>query len=482
MCLTPIKVKSVHYGEKVLQYIPCGTCDECRRREKSGWSFRLALELQKKLDEGWEIGFCTLTYNDEHLPHIPFECFADGNQYCEIPCFDKNQMRRFIRNLRSRLDWDYDVQGCVYFLGSEFGERRGRPHYHLLVCYPKDKIDYKQMHALIVDLWHENGYIFPEKPDGEREYEDGLENGFRVDSSKGAYLCAKYVCKYVCKDVGFEKFKSDVEFVTRANQGVKIPKVDIFGKLVYKDDELVYETAYQVYLRCNCFHLQSRSLGWSYFEGMQEGEKIDAFKQGVKFLGEEHRQKLPVYIKNKLIFDNKYVYQEEKDGTVKRLVEREANDFLKKNRRKLFAIRVDGYTTFFQKMSTLEYWQDRKAPDYVGKLALGVYDYLADTYGMNCADIAAYYLAYYNVPPRYCFCENGGYCSHDIMSLSWLRRYSFDVDENHEVLDLEFKKDFDSCVSTIFDCMSFLSPDDNEMTKKVDLLKKHKKERKPCLD
>ena len=80
MCLTPIKVKSVHYGEKVSQYIPCGHCDECRRREKSGWSFRLALELQKKLDLGWEIGFCTLTYNDEHLPHIPFECFADGNQ------------------------------------------------------------------------------------------------------------------------------------------------------------------------------------------------------------------------------------------------------------------------------------------------------------------------------------------------------------------------------------------------------------------
>ena len=70
MCLTPIKVKSVHYGEKVSQYIPCGTCDECRRREKSGWSFRLALELQKKLDQGWEIGFCTLTYNDEHLPQI----------------------------------------------------------------------------------------------------------------------------------------------------------------------------------------------------------------------------------------------------------------------------------------------------------------------------------------------------------------------------------------------------------------------------
>ena len=78
MCIIPMKIKGVRAASPVLQFVPCGHCDECRRAEKSGWSFRLGLELQKCIDNGWELGFCTLTYNDEHVPHIPYECFRYG--------------------------------------------------------------------------------------------------------------------------------------------------------------------------------------------------------------------------------------------------------------------------------------------------------------------------------------------------------------------------------------------------------------------
>ena len=98
MCYQPMKIKAVSPAAPTFQFVPCGECDECRRILKSAWSFRLGLELQKCLDDGYEIGFCTLTYNDGHLPHIPKICFRNPKDYKKVACFDKNECRKFIRN------------------------------------------------------------------------------------------------------------------------------------------------------------------------------------------------------------------------------------------------------------------------------------------------------------------------------------------------------------------------------------------------
>lgn len=475
MCLFPVKIRGVHLGSPARLFVPCGHCDQCRRVEKSGWSFRLGLELEKKLEQGFEIGFCTLTYNNEHIPKIPFECFRYGYEYEEIPCFDKNQCRKFIRNLRTKLFDLYRVTGLIYFLGSEFGERRGRPHYHFLVCYNPKQINYRQMHGLIKELWKENGYIFPSTPDPKRVYEDGVENSFKVDTSIGAYLCAKYVTKYVCKDVGFNKILSSKTFVDKQNQGVRVPKFNLFGVLeTEKDGSPKFETSYQVFLRCRPFHLQSRSLGWSYIQNMTSINKLDALKKGLKFLGEEHRQKLPVYIKNKIIFDNRYVLEYDKQGNEKRRVIREANSFFLENAETIFRLKVEGYEKLFTSLREESYWVSRKAAQSTFRLCDSSFDCLCNCYGMSINDIARYFLAYYAVPLDRC------YDGVNIVN-QWLQRYNDDFDfSGYKQINKEFKEDVDDLITTIFYCMSELSTDDDLMTKKVNQYKKRKKER--CLE
>lgn len=470
-----MKIKAVRAASPTVQFVPCGKCDACRRAEKTGWSFRLGLELQKCIDNGWEIGFCTLTYNDEHVPKIPFECFKYGYEYTDMMCFDKNQMRKFIRNLRTKLFDLYRVVGCVYFLGSEFGGRgTKRPHYHFLISYPPKKINYRQMHGLIKSLWVENGFIFPEFPDPTRCYDGELEKPFKVDTSKGAYLCAKYVTKYVCKDIGFTKYLNQCAFVTRDAQGVKVPKINLFGVLeLEKDGSPMYETAYQVFKRCRPFHIQSRSLGWSYFQNMRDVDKLTVLEHGVKFLGEEHRQKLPVYIKNKLIFDNKYILKYDCHGEEKRLVLREANKFFLENADKIFELKVQGYAKLFDSMQEETFWTTRKASlstCHLAKSALGsLYDL-----GMTNNDIARCYLAYYKVPYRFCY-------DYNCLCLVWLQRY-YDQFKfvNVPRISRRFKYDFDYSLTTIFSCLSMCSTDDDEMTKKVTQYKIRKKER--CLE
>lgn len=472
----PVKIKAVRYASPSMQFVPCGHCDQCRRIEKSGWSFRLGLELEKKLEQGYEIGFCTLTYNNEHVPKIPFECFRYGYEYEEMMCFDKNQMRKFVRNLRTRLFDNYGVTGLIYFLGSEFGERgTKRPHYHFLVCYPPKKINYIQMHALIVELWHSNGYVFPDTPDGGRVYDDGEALSFKVDTSTGAYLCAKYVTKYVCKDVGFIKSLSGISFVDKQNQGVKVPKLNLFGVLeTEKDGSPKYETAYQVFLRCRPFHLQTRSLGWAYFQNMSSVDKLNALKIGVKFLGEEHRQKLPVYLKNKLIFDNKYILKYDNHGNEKRMILREANSFFLENADRIFKLKVDGYEKLFKSLHEQTYWTTRKAPISSWRWVDYNFYILHNRYGLDDYDIAACYLAYYKMPLDRCY--DGVH-----PALVWLQRYTDRISFcNCSTLNKEFKCTFDKIMTEIFYCMRDLSTDDSAMTKKVNDYKQRKKER--CLE
>lgn len=484
MCLNPIKVKSVNPQSPELYFVPCGVCEECRRNIKSGWSFRLGMELQKCLDDGWKIAFCTLTYNEEHLPHIPEICFRNPADYTPIACFNAHQVRRFIRNLRSRLEKYYGVTGCKYLLSSEFGEKKGRPHYHFLIAFPymvpnKDGsvtigVSPEDMHKEITELWTENGFVFPEKPEGGRVYEDGEEKPFLLDTSKGAYLCAKYVTKYICKDLGFQKVLNTVDLVTRFEQGASIPKVNLFGKLVINRETGEYETetAYSVLKRCKPLHIQSRSLGWSFFENLTDDEKLKCMREGVSFLGCDYFQHLPVYIKNKLVFDNRYIF----DENGKRLVRRCANEFFMDHADEIFKMKVEGYEKLFNSICTINYWSARKVEEKIGYSAIASLNYMCDTYKLTLKELAECYLAYFAVPYNYCY-------DYELRSLVWLQRYAQAPAYKNKtafylrfvdtpLISQQFKDDVDACFYNVFSCLHFCEVPESEISKKVTELKK----------
>lgn len=100
----PLEAKD---GQRFLK-VPCGLCLSCRMARARAWAIRCTLELQSHRSACW----ATLTYDDKHLP----------------PTLDKPAFSGFLKRLRSRSTSPIRFFGC-----GEYGERNGRPHYHVIL-------------------------------------------------------------------------------------------------------------------------------------------------------------------------------------------------------------------------------------------------------------------------------------------------------------------------------------------------------------
>lgn len=88
--------------------IPCGHCVGCKLSRAREWAIRCDLELQDHFHACWS----TLTYEEKYVP----------------PTLDKAALSACVKRLRARFP-----HRVIRFFGSgEYGERRGRPHYHVI--------------------------------------------------------------------------------------------------------------------------------------------------------------------------------------------------------------------------------------------------------------------------------------------------------------------------------------------------------------
>lgn len=88
--------------------LPCGQCIGCRLERSRQWAIRCSHEASL-----YDLNcFITLTYSDEHLP-------ANRSLDYEAPVL-------FMKRLRERFGSGIRSYGCA-----EYGEKFGRPHYHL---------------------------------------------------------------------------------------------------------------------------------------------------------------------------------------------------------------------------------------------------------------------------------------------------------------------------------------------------------------
>lgn len=90
-------------------YVPCGRCIACRLNKGRAWSVRIMNEV-KHVSASC---FCTLTYNDAHLP-------ANNSLSVE-------DIQKFMKRLRKNTG-----KKIRYFLGGEYGDENKRPHYHVI--------------------------------------------------------------------------------------------------------------------------------------------------------------------------------------------------------------------------------------------------------------------------------------------------------------------------------------------------------------
>lgn len=424
-----LKIKSVCSCGQTYGFVPCGKCVDCRNVTRSSWVFRLRVELDELCNKGWKIGFFTLTYNDDCLPYIPY-CLFDGVA-AQIPSFKKDDIRGFFVKLKK---WIYNQYGCCkrvdkktkeiiednrlrYMCCAEFGEHTKRPHYHGIVCFPPC-VPAQEIFDKIHEFWT-FGFVFPRDFNGGHDSHGYLHRPFICDSVKAASV---YAAKYVCKDIAYLDFVKDLKLRKRFNiyrsevgietYGVEVSNPDGSLYAVERDARLIrkvhFEDGVFRVIRLSDympFHFQSRSLGLKWLESKTDAQKLDYILRGYHFVGDDSFSLLPVYLKNKIIFSPRYVYE---NG--KRLVRRDSTAFFRNNCREIFEAKVEKLEEVVKKFVSSDFWRSVGATDEEVSLLFCAY---GDTKALTSD-----YLAYFGVPYKECYYIQPW--------LQWYRRY----DEN----------------------------------------------------
>lgn len=146
MCNSPIKISNPYYradhgsslpvGDARLLHdcssryieVPCGKCSECIRARQNDIVQRVQMESRNSY-----IFFCTLTYDDAHLPW-----YIEDDGSFRVAYADFHDLQLLFKRMRND-----NVTGRPfrYYAVSERGSKRGRPHFHVLFFIPKYKHD-----------------------------------------------------------------------------------------------------------------------------------------------------------------------------------------------------------------------------------------------------------------------------------------------------------------------------------------------------
>jgi len=97
--------------------VPCGKCENCRKRQVSSWSFRLMQHYRQCTNAH----FITLTYDTKHVP-------ITKNGFMSL-C--KRDVQLFYKRLRKAHG---NAQTKIkYYCVGEYGGQTKRPHYHAIM-------------------------------------------------------------------------------------------------------------------------------------------------------------------------------------------------------------------------------------------------------------------------------------------------------------------------------------------------------------
>ena len=202
--------------------LPCGNCIGCRLERSRQWALRLTHE--KRLHS--ESSFITLTYDSSHIPR-------DGS-------LNVKHFQDFMKRLRKEIS----PQKIRFFHAGEYGEKRGRPHYHAII-FGRDFRDqgYDQEKSPRGDLtWS--------SPQLDRLWPFGMNRVGEVTFESCAYV-ARYVTKKVngslaerhyqriCEATG-EIFQLKPEYATMSRRpGIAHGHFDKYMPEIYPADEVV---------------------------------------------------------------------------------------------------------------------------------------------------------------------------------------------------------------------------------------------------
>ncbi len=205
-CYKPIRITNRYTGEVL--YVECRKCPYCLHKYATDLTSRIVRECKQ---HKYSL-FFTLTYDNEHLPVMVRLCphvwklenrneMRDGSvrsrylffdktpdyqfpQKMSTDCFAvvcKEDIQRFLKRLRSKIDYDYDLPAeqktLRYFICSEYGPCTKRPHYHGILWTDDPRIC-RDLPGLIRATWK-------------------MCDSTRIDAQLVSGSAPEYVAKYV---------------------------------------------------------------------------------------------------------------------------------------------------------------------------------------------------------------------------------------------------------------------------------------------
>ncbi|AXL15388.1 replication initiator protein [Microviridae sp.] len=239
--------------------VPCGQCIGCRLERSRQWALRC--EHEAMLHE--QNSFITLTYNDENLP-------ADGSLV-------KADFQKFMKRLRRRLDYDYNVKIRFYGCG-EYGQDQdllhqgidalGRPHFHAIIFgygFYHDRQPHKKngdnmlyTSALLDSVWQKGFCSVGEMTFESAAYcaryclkkvtgDEAVDHYQKIDRSTGEVVLVEPEFQLASRNPGigkkwYDKFKDDLkkDFIT--SRGVKMRPAKYYDYLTEKYDPFFFES------------------------------------------------------------------------------------------------------------------------------------------------------------------------------------------------------------------------------------------------
>lgn len=239
-------IKNVNYGNtsKLSRFkdtsaqfivVPCGRCSVCLHLKQQYFVQRIQMEALSH-----DFYMLTLTYNNESLKH--YDCGDLSFAYADVS--DWQKMIKMIRKHE-------DLPPFKYFLVSEYGGKRHRPHFHAILSFPKDdtqtladrwSFEIKLNHIFMKN-WRTN-VGSSRKPIWKPLFEYHCTRKRRnfdlhycdpSSSTKGLDDVAFYVSKYVLKfDKWADKFKAKLYFNLPEDEYKEALKVFYPKKLISK--------------------------------------------------------------------------------------------------------------------------------------------------------------------------------------------------------------------------------------------------------
>lgn len=219
MCLTPITLKLK--GRSVV--VPCGHCAECDKSRVNQFRIKAMCQAYQTLKSNGSCYFLTLTYNPESLPH---DCY-------NRPCFDSSHITNFFKRLRKRCNNLDSSTQLKYLFVSEFGSKKGRPHYHALIFINHNNFTPLDFACLVKNEWSINT--------GTNRKPCYHSLGFTLTQPcVDIVRCSNYISKYISKAFDKVQVSQPIKYNYNFYKPLPVSESRLYVPSFYNNDDKTF--------------------------------------------------------------------------------------------------------------------------------------------------------------------------------------------------------------------------------------------------